>query len=126
MSISPGQSVCWTRCGQSSPQGAPLLDYPASAARWWRLGHWRQRAGAVPSADERGSRLRGNVYVAEVDNSRVQVFSPEGEFLTEVAAGTFATPHGIAFDSKGALYVGDTGDNVVRKFRLVNGPMADD
>ena len=58
----------------------------------------------------------GNFFVSEVSNSRVQAFSPEGEFLGEVAAGLLRGPHGLAFDSTGALYITDTGNGLVRKF----------
>ena len=34
----------------------------------------------------------------------------------EVAPGTFNGPHGLAFDNTGALYVADTGNDVIRKF----------
>ena len=62
--------------------------------------------------------IDGNFYVAEVDNSRVQIFSPEGEYISELAPGVLSSPHGLAFDSNGDLYVGDTGNGLVRKFRL--------
>jgi DNA-binding beta-propeller fold protein YncE len=62
----------------------------------------------------------GNFYVAEVDNSRVQMFSPAGKYITELALGILSSPHGLAFDSNGNLYVGDTGDNSVKKFRLAD------
>jgi len=58
----------------------------------------------------------GNIYVAEVENSRVQIFDSEGQFLTELAPGLLQSPHGLAFDGAGNLYVGDTGHDVVRKF----------
>ena len=62
----------------------------------------------------------GNFYVAEVENSRVQIFSTDGKYLSELAPGSFSSPHGLAFDSKGDIYVADTGNNFVRKFNLVN------
>ena len=62
----------------------------------------------------------GNFYVAEVNNSRVQIFSPTGEYIAELAPGLLTSPHGLAFDSNGNLYVGDTGNNSVKKFRLAN------
>ena len=54
--------------------------------------------------------------LSEVDNSRVQIFNPEGQYLGEVAADLLQMPHELAFDSKGALKITDTGNNVVRKF----------
>ena len=64
----------------------------------------------------------GNFYVAEVDGSRVQIFSSAGEYLSDLAPGLLSGPHGLAFDSEGNLYVGDTRNNYVRKFRLADLP----
>ncbi len=64
----------------------------------------------------------GNFYVADVELSRVQIFSPAGEYLSELAPGSLSGPHGLAFDSAGNLYVGDTGNNYVKKFRLADPP----
>lgn len=62
----------------------------------------------------------GNFYVAEVEgNSRVQIFSSSGQFLSLLTRG-LRGPHGLAFDSTGSLYVADTINNVVRKFRLAD------
>ena len=58
----------------------------------------------------------GNFFVSEVNNSRVQAFTPDGQFIGELVPGTFAGPHGLAFDSTGALYVADTRNDVIRKF----------
>jgi DNA-binding beta-propeller fold protein YncE len=64
----------------------------------------------------------GNIYVAEVEGSRVQIFNSAGTFLSELAPGTFSSPHGLAFDSLGNLYVGNTGSNSVLKFKPANLP----
>ena len=52
----------------------------------------------------------------------MQQFSAGGEFLRFVGRDTLAGPHGTAFDSTGAFYVTDTGNNVVRKFRVADSP----
>ena len=59
----------------------------------------------------------GNCWVSEFEGHRVRQFSPDGELLFELAPGTFRGPHGLLFYSTGALYVADTGNGVVRKFR---------
>jgi|TARA_B110001454_G_C12552345_1_gene364131 sugar lactone lactonase YvrE len=63
---------------------------------------------------------QGNFFVSEVDNSRVQIFSPEGDYIAELAPGILSSPHGLSFDSQGNLYVADTGNNSVNKFTLAN------
>ena len=59
----------------------------------------------------------GNWWVSEFEGNSVMQFSPDGELLFELAPGTFRGPHMLLFDSTGALYVADTMNGVVRKFR---------
>jgi DNA-binding beta-propeller fold protein YncE len=47
----------------------------------------------------------GRIYVADRENDRVQVFSAEGEFLTEWL--DIQRPQGIAFDTEGRVYVAE-------------------
>lgn len=53
-------------------------------------------------------------------NSRVQVFTPEGEFLTGFlvegdAPGQFLLPHAIALDSLGFIYIADSSNHRIQK-----------
>ena len=66
----------------------------------------------------------GNWWVSEFTENRVRQFSPDGEMLLELAPGTCRGPHGLLFDSTDALYVADTGNGVVRKFRLTTSTLA--
>ena len=64
---------------------------------------------------------QGDVYVAEAyGNNRVHEFSSAGAFIarwggTGSEPGKFNEPRGLAFDSQGNIYVGDTGNNRVQK-----------
>jgi DNA-binding beta-propeller fold protein YncE len=76
----------------------------------------------------------GNVYVADDENSRIQKFDRSGNLLTqwgrrgimkwsregETSAdeeeGKFYRPRGLAVDSKGYVYVADTGNNRIQQF----------
>ena len=70
----------------------------------------------------------GDIFVADEGNARVQVFTPEGEFLTQVtgaevpaSGAVFKEPTGVAIDnsasvSAGDIYVADLGHDVVDKF----------
>ena len=62
----------------------------------------------------------GNWWVSEFRGHRVRQFSTDGELLFELDPGTFRGPHGLLFDSTGALYVADPGNGVIRKFRLLS------
>jgi DNA-binding beta-propeller fold protein YncE len=55
---------------------------------------------------------RGNLYVADTGNYRVQIFDPSGKFIGKFgtqgdAPGEFIRPKGIAVDSEGHVYVAD-------------------
>ncbi|HWC59108.1 MAG TPA: SBBP repeat-containing protein, partial [Verrucomicrobiae bacterium] len=70
----------------------------------------------------------GNIYVADTLNHTIRKITPTG-FVSTVAGFTatpgsadgigadarFNTPHGIAVDSDGNLYVADTGNHTIRK-----------
>ncbi len=68
----------------------------------------------------------GNVYVADTWNHRVQVFTPEGEFirswgqLGQLDAARdpddFWGPRAIAVDKEGLVYVADTGNKRIRVY----------
>jgi sugar lactone lactonase YvrE len=67
----------------------------------------------------------GDVFVAdghdEDSNARIVKFSKEGRFITAwgkrgSAPGELDTPHGLAFDSRGRLFVADRGNNRIQIF----------
>src|SRR5262249_3233603 len=63
----------------------------------------------------------GNVYVADVDNNRVQKFSSDGSFITKwgsygTADGQFNLTSRVAVDSSGNVYVAYVAKNRVQKF----------
>ncbi|MBI3411576.1 MAG: NHL repeat-containing protein [Planctomycetes bacterium] len=63
------------------------------------------------------------VWVASTNN-RVQLFTPDGKFLTCIGKtgngpGEFTTPHGLALDRAGNLYVVDAQNHRVQKFAVV-------
>jgi DNA-binding beta-propeller fold protein YncE len=64
---------------------------------------------------------RGDVYVSDMNNNRIQKFSPDGEFITATGLygsgdGQFKYPYGIAVDEKGVLYVIDAFNYRIQKF----------
>jgi len=64
---------------------------------------------------------KGNLYVTDTLNSRVQMFDPDGKYLKSFgqrgnAWGMFDKPKGVALDSFGNLYVADSGWSNIQIF----------
>lgn len=57
----------------------------------------------------------GNLYIADLYNHRIQVFSSEGGFLYTIGEGQI-TPAAIASDGKGNLYVSDISSHSIQKY----------
>lgn len=52
----------------------------------------------------------GQVYVADRENERIQVFSPDGRFLRQIRSREIGRPYGLALLPGGRLVVADGGD----------------
>ncbi|MGN6258329.1 MAG: virginiamycin B lyase family protein [Solirubrobacterales bacterium] len=69
---------------------------------------------------------KGNLWVADENNNRVQEFSADGDFIKTLgsagtANGQFAMPKSLAFDASGNLWVADAGNNRLEKFNPTTG-----
>jgi uncharacterized protein (TIGR03663 family) len=65
---------------------------------------------------------RGNLYVADTKNSRIQVFDPNGQFVRAIGAlgsgdGQLKEPCGVAVDADGTVIVADTWNHRVARFK---------
>ena len=70
---------------------------------------------------------RGNLYVVDAGSQKIKKFSPEGRPLfafgtvgvpkgNDEADGKWTAPSGVAVDSKGNIYVSDSGNSRIEKY----------
>ena len=60
-----------------------------------------------------------SIYIADTNNSRIQIFSTAGEFVLEFGKEQLNRPHSIAFYDKW-VFVSDCSHNAVFKFQIPN------
>ncbi len=63
----------------------------------------------------------GDLWVADLDNHRIQRLNIKGEFLSQfgsegTSSGQFQAPRSVAIDSKGNIWVTDSGNHRIQKF----------
>ncbi|HEX2173290.1 MAG TPA: flippase activity-associated protein Agl23 [Dehalococcoidia bacterium] len=106
--------------------GAPTINPPSVIA----IGGQRSHAPGQFN-DPKGVAVdaAGNLYVLDTGNQRIQMFNPQGQFVTQVGSpspegqlgqaaplGTFKEPWGIAVGPDGNVYVADTWNHRIQKF----------
>ena len=57
------------------------------------------------------------IFIADSENGRVQIFSENGNFVNEFGKGVFKLPYGVAIDNS-LVYVTDWGHNCVFKYKV--------
>lgn len=111
------------RIQKFSPMGKPLAAWGTNGTEAGGFGGREGAArNALPGPIGIAIDAQGRVWVS-ASNDRVQVFSAGGKYLGGLlergsGPGQLSLPHGLAFDSKGFLYVVDSSNQRVQKFRL--------
>jgi RHS repeat-associated protein len=64
---------------------------------------------------------KGNVWIANDGNSKVEEYGPEGKFIKSIGSygtgtGQFKNPKGVAIDSKNDVWVADTGNSRLEEY----------
>jgi DNA-binding beta-propeller fold protein YncE len=107
------------------PAAAPAAGSTFSFVMAW--GSPGTSPGALRGPDNIAADLRGDVYVADRDNNRVQEFSSRGAFIRAlgrnggdgtagIGNGEFKAPRGVTTDALGDVYVADSANNRIQKF----------
>lgn len=110
------------RIQQFTKDGSPLLHWGSNTTAPGGFGGREKAAhNALPGPIAVVLDAQQRVWVS-ASNDRVQVFTKTGEFLGGLMEaggepGKLRLPHGMAFDSKGFLYVVDSSNHRVQKFK---------
>lgn len=122
------EGLIWTtegangRIQQFTKDGKPLRHWGSNSTAPGGFGGREKAAhNALPGPIGIVLDAQQRVWVSS-SNDRVQVFSKSGEFLGGLLEmgtepGKLRLPHGMVFDSKGFLYVVDSSNQRVQKFR---------
>jgi uncharacterized protein (TIGR03663 family) len=105
-------------------QDTSARDYPSVATVIPASHEWGSAgAGRAEFAEPRGlaTDARGNLYVADTKNNRIQVFDGNGQFVREFGSkgpgdGQFNEPCGLAVDPQGEIWVADTWNQRIAHF----------
>jgi DNA-binding beta-propeller fold protein YncE len=105
-------------------QDTSARDYPSEAVVIPATREWGAAGtGQGQFAEPRGlaSDTRGNLYVADTKNSRIQVFDGNGQFVREFGSkgpgeGQFNEPCGLTVDPQGEIWVADTWNQRIAHF----------
>jgi len=111
---------------------AQVVSPPSFQSKWGEPGAGPGQFNA-PEGIALGT--QGQVYLLDTENSRVQLFDPQGDFLsewgslcsvsaTEPCLGRFKEPEGIATGLDGTVYVADSGNDRIELFDAQGGFIA--
>jgi streptogramin lyase len=102
----------------AGPQAPTAGQGYKEVGRWGRVGtgNGQFRSNVYGLATSRS----GNVYAADTDNHRIQVFTPRGGFVGKFGGigsgnGQFSSPGDVAISPDGSVFVADYSNNRVQK-----------
>jgi DNA-binding beta-propeller fold protein YncE len=103
------------------PETAPaqLSSLPENATNMFEGGRGTGK-GEFDSPHGIAADSKGNIFVADTTNGRIEKFSPGGAFITSLGIkgtgyGQLGEPNGLAVDRAGNIYVADASNHRVQK-----------
>jgi RHS repeat-associated protein len=110
-----GAAYSYDKLGERTRAAPPLASYASSFGSFGSgTGKFSHPAGIAIDA-------KGNLWVVDEANRRVEKFSQAGEYLSSFGSfgtgnGQFSRPTDVAIDANGNLWVTDAGNNRVEEF----------
>jgi DNA-binding beta-propeller fold protein YncE len=101
--------------GEGVVDGAEALQVCTTATACL-AGKASSAPGGMSGPEDVAFGADGQLYVADRNNDRIEVFTPEGAFVRAFGGGELAGPEGVGFGSTGELYVADSGHDRVAVF----------
>jgi YD repeat-containing protein len=107
--------------GTSTTFARPTGYLQSTPSYYGQVGWQGPGSGQLSSPTGVATDAKGDIWVADAKNNRVEEFNPQGEYQTQFGSegsGTnqFNQPHGIAVDAKGNIWVADTANNRLIEF----------
>jgi tripartite motif-containing protein 71 len=105
----------------NSSAEAGLETAPAAPSYSSAFGSSGSGNGQLASPGDVAQDSKGNLWVVNKGNNRIEKFNEKGEYLTKfgtygAATGQFNRPTSIAIDAKGNFWVTDAGNNRIQEF----------
>ena len=102
--------------------GSKILPHGTFIRKWGSLGAGNGELNTPEGIAVDG---RGDIYVSDSWNDRVQKFDPDGNYLGQwgnrgIHDGQFENLYGIALDATGNVYSVDVGNDRVQKWAPPN------
>ena len=105
----------------SSGGGSPAQPEPVTPVYSSAFGSSGTGNGQFAHPGDVAIDAKGNLWVADENNNRLQEFNSKGEFLKTLGSagagnGQFSTPKSVAIDAKGNIWVADSGHSRLEEF----------